>query len=242
MYSARAFQGKERRSTIMSSRSGPPAFPSIRLELLEDQSPAAPPGFLRLVRRRLRAHYPDGSVSAPFVYDEVDRRSIDAVVIAAHYVAKGGERRVFLRSAFRPPLYFRTTQAPIEVPDNHGGLWELPAGLIEPDEQTADGLVSAAARELSEETGFAVQNESLRPLGPSMFPSPGVIAERHFFFEVAVDPKQCGEPSLDGSALEKDGVILDVPVAAALAMCANAEIEDGKTELALRRLAERYPK
>jgi hypothetical protein len=88
MYSARAFQGKERRSAIMSSRSAPPEFPSIRLELLEDQSPDAPPGFLRLVRRRLRAHYPDGSASAPFVYDEVDRRSIDAVVIVAHHVAE----------------------------------------------------------------------------------------------------------------------------------------------------------
>jgi ADP-ribose pyrophosphatase len=241
MYSARAFQGKERRSTIMSSRSGPPEFPAIRLELLEDQSPAAPHGFLRLVRRRLRAHYPDGSVSAPFMYDEVDRRSIDAVVIAAHYTAEGGERRIFLRSALRPPLHFRSTPTPVDVPDNGGALWELPAGLVEPDEQTADGLVSAAARELSEEVGFSVPKESLRALGPSTFPSPGVIAERHFFFEVAVDPKLRGEPSLDGSALEKDGIILDISVAAALAMCANGEIEDGKTELALRRLVERYP-
>jgi ADP-ribose pyrophosphatase len=240
MYSARAFQGKERQRAIMSSRSGPPEFPSIRLELLEDQSPAAPPGFLRLVRRRLRAHYPDGSVSAPFVYDEVDRRSIDAVVIAAHYVSEEGERRVFLRSALRPPVYFRSAPAPADVPDHGGGLWELPAGLIEPDEQIADGPVSAAARELFEEVGISVPKASLQALGPSTFPAPGVIAERHFFFEVAVDPRQRAEPPLDGSALEKDGIILDVSVAAALAMCARGDIEDGKTELALRRLAERY--
>jgi ADP-ribose pyrophosphatase len=74
-----------------------------------------------------------------------------------------------------------------------------------------------------------------------MYPSPGVIAERHFFFEVPVDPKGRMEPPLDGSALERDGVIFDVSVAAALAMCGKGEIEDGKTELALRRLAERYP-
>src|SRR5690349_5273129 len=90
----------------MSFRRGPPEFPRIRLELLEDLSPEAPPGFLRLVRRRLRAQYPDGSRSAPFVYDEIDRRSIDAVVIVAHYVA-AGDRRVFLRSSLRPPVYFR---------------------------------------------------------------------------------------------------------------------------------------
>ena len=46
---------------------------------------------------------------------------------------------------------------------------------------------------------------------------------------------------LDGSALEKDGVVFDVGVAEALAMCARGDIEDGKTELALRRLVERYP-
>ena len=53
-------------------------FPSIELEQLEDVSPAATPGFLRLVRRRLIARYPDGSVSDAFLYDEIDRRAIDA--------------------------------------------------------------------------------------------------------------------------------------------------------------------
>jgi ADP-ribose diphosphatase len=236
MYSARAVKGKERQRATMSSPNAP-EFPSIRLELLEDLSPDAQPGFLRLVRRRLRAHYPDGSASNPFLYDEVDRRAIDAVVIVAHYVAERGERRVFLRSALRPPIYFRSSaRAPGDGLDSRGGLWELPAGLIEPEEQTA----SAAARELFEEVGLRVSPAALRPLGTSMYPSPGVIAERHFFFEVAVDPRERTEPPLDGSALERDGVILDVAVAAALAMCTKGEIEDAKTELALRRLAERY--
>jgi ADP-ribose pyrophosphatase len=226
----------------MSVQSGPPEFPSIRLELLEDLSPEAPPGFLRLVRRRLRAHYPDGTESAPFVYDEVDRRSIDAVVIVAHYVAPSGERRVYLRSALRPPVYFRgASRSPIPLPDSKGGLWELPAGLVEVNEQTPAGVVVGAARELHEEVGFRVPVESLHALGTSMYPSPGVIAERHFFYEVVVDPSTRQEPGLDGSALEKDGVIFDVAVAEGLAMCARGQIEDGKTELALRRLVERYP-
>jgi ADP-ribose pyrophosphatase len=226
----------------MSVQSGPPEFPSIRLELLEDLSPEAPPGFLRLVRRRLRAHYPDGTGSAPFVYDEVDRKSIDAVVIVAHYLAKSGERRVYLRSALRPPVYFRgASRLPIPLPDSKGALWELPAGLVEQDEQTPAGVVAGAARELHEEVGFSVSPGSLRALGTSTYPSPGVIAERHFYYEVVVDPSTRVEPGLDGSALEKDGVIFDVPVTDALAMCTRGEIEDAKTELALRRLAERYP-
>jgi len=225
----------------MSHRNGPPEFPSIRLELIEDLSPDAPPGFLRLVRRRLRAHYPDGTQSAPFVYDEVDRRAIDAVVIVAHYVASGGERRVFLRSALRPPLYFRgASKAAAATPDRGGGLWELPAGLIEASEHGAEDPAAAAARELHEEVGFTVAKEALGTLGPSMYPSPGVIAERHFYFEVTVDPSRRGEPKLDGSALEKDGVVRDLSVADALAMCARGDIEDGKTELGLRRLVERY--
>lgn len=222
---------------------GPRPFelPPIRLEMLEDLSPDSGQGFLRLVRRRLRAHYPDGSSSAPFVYDEVDRRGIDAVVIAAHYAAPDGRRHVFLRSAIRPPVYFRGKErAPLPVPDREGGLWELPAGIVEVSEQSPDGVLRGAARELHEEAGFDVSPSRIVLLGPSMYPAPGVIAERHFFFEVEVDPRTRTEPHLDGSALEHEGRILDVSLAEAVDMCRTAEIEDGKTEIALRRLAERY--
>src|SRR5688572_8747937 len=61
-------------------------LPDIRLELVEDLSPAASAGFLRLLRRRYRAHYPDGTASEPFLYDIIDRRAIDAVVLVAHYL------------------------------------------------------------------------------------------------------------------------------------------------------------
>jgi len=217
-------------------------LPPIRLELLEDESPASGPGFLRLVRRRLCAHYPDGTSSAPFVYDEVDRRAIDAVVVVAHYLGPERKRRVFLRSALRPPVYFRgVSRAPVAVPDNNGGLWELPAGLVEEDEQSPEGLVRAASRELFEEVGLSVPDAALHPLGPSTYPCPGVISERHFFFETAVDPTTRVEPPLDGSALERFGQIVDVSLAEALDLCRRGDIEDAKTELALRRLGERYP-
>jgi ADP-ribose pyrophosphatase len=212
-------------------------LPDVQLELVEDVSPPGPPGFLRLLRRSLVAHYPDGSVSSPFLYDEVDRRAIDAVIIAAHFL-HGGERWVYLRSAVRPPLRFRDpTRSPLH--DAHGGsLWELPAGLIEVGEQTPEGVREAARRELAEELGFEVPVSALVALGPSTFPAAGFIAERHFFVSVEVRPEARGEPSLDGSALERFGRVLALPLARALDLCRSGCVEDSKTELGLRRLAE----
>jgi ADP-ribose pyrophosphatase len=216
--------------------------PPIRLEMIEDLTPDTGNGFMRLVRRKLRAHYPDGTVSAPFVYDEADRNAIDAVVVVPHFVTLSGERRVYLRSSVRPAIYFRSrSRDPIPLPDRKGSLWEVPAGLIEADEQTPDGLRNAAARELLEETGFDVPADALEMLGPATFPSPGIISERHFFFAAHVDPEKKQEPSLDGSALEKFGAVVDVSLDRALAWCRQGELDDAKTELALRRLRERYP-
>jgi ADP-ribose pyrophosphatase len=216
------------------------SLPKIELELLEDLSPEVPEGFLRLVRRRYRALYPDGTRSAPFVYDSVERSAIDAVVIVAHFVASDGSRRVYLRSAVRPPLAMREpARSPLANDACGTGLWEVPAGLVELSEQSVTGVVRAAQRELEEELGFSVAVDALNALGPSTFPCPGVVAERHFYFEVSVDPNTRNEPGLDGSALEHFGTVVDVSLEDALGMCRRGQIEDSKTELALRRLAEK---
>jgi ADP-ribose pyrophosphatase len=216
-----------------------PPLPRITLELVEDLSPDQAPGFLRVVRRKLRAHYPDGTTSAPFVYDEVDRRSIDAVVVAAYYRASSGVPWVYLRTALRPPVVFRDPErSPTRDIDPHGSIWELPAGLIEPGEQSPSGVIACAARELEEELGFQAAPGALRELGPSSFLAPGFIAERHFFFAVEVAPELRREPSLDGSALEAFGVVHALPLAAALACCRDGRIIDEKSEVGLRRLSE----
>ena len=49
-------------------------------------------------------------------------------------------------------------------------LHELPAGLVEPTEQSARGLVHAAQRELSEELGLNVDASAFHELGASVFP------------------------------------------------------------------------
>jgi ADP-ribose pyrophosphatase len=194
-----------------------------------------------MVRRRYRAHYPDGTVSAPFVYDSIDRPALDAVVIAAHFERAPTGRHVYLRSGLRPALLLRDkAESPLPDERRDGALWELPAGLVEVSERGLAGVARSAQRELKEELGFDVPIEALRPLGPSTYPAPGFVAERHFFFEVRVDPETRSEPELDGSALERFGVVMDVPLVEALAMCARGQIEDSKTELTLRRLAERF--
>ncbi|HEY4156545.1 MAG TPA: NUDIX domain-containing protein [Polyangiaceae bacterium] len=216
-------------------------LPAIELELIEDISPKHADGFLRLVRRRYRACYPDGTKSEPFVYDAVDRSALDAVVMVAHFRDASQARQVYLRSALRPPLTLRTREkSPLPAERLDGGLWELPAGLVEPSEQSQDGLRRAAQRELAEELGFDVELAALRELGPSTFPAPGIIAERHFYFEVEVEPSHRRAPDLDGSALEHFGVVTAVSLQEALNKCRSGQIEDAKTELALRRLVERF--
>lgn len=183
--------------------------------------------------------------SAPFTYDEVDRRALDAVVVVPHFLQRSAEgvpvRHVVLRSAHRPPVMLRdAARSPLVEPDNRA-LWELPAGLVEPDEASAEGIVRAAQRELLEETGFEVELSELVQLGPSTFPCPGVIAERHFFFHVEVSLERRVEPPLDGSPLEAVGSLVAVPLTVALEAARAGELADAKTELALRRLVETLP-
>jgi ADP-ribose pyrophosphatase len=194
--------------------------------------------FLELSRRVLRVAYADGVESEPFVYDVVGRPALDAVVVAAHF-ERDGVRHVYLRSCLRPPVFLRPLEARA-FPEHEalGALLELPAGLVEVDERTPDGIASCAARELAEEVGFVLDPSRLRPLGPSSFPAPGLIGERHYFFHVEVEPSTRESPSEDGSPLERGGLVVPLPLTEALELARAGELEDAKTELGLRRLAE----
>ncbi len=220
----------------------PLPFPSIRLQIVADASPLDRNGFLRVRRQRLRAHYPDGTVSEEFVYDQVDREALDAVVMVAHFRDASDRLNVFLRSAVRPPAALRPLQVrPIPEKPSLGHLWEMPAGLVEASERSAEGLKACACRELDEELGLCVPLDAMLPLGPSTFPSPGVIGERHFYFHARVDPSLRHPPRGDGSALERHAAIVSLPLDEALDWVRRGDIEDAKTEIALRRLAELVP-
>ncbi len=210
-----------------------PPLPRVAVHVARDRTGESGPtgGFLNLRRVDLVATRPDRKSSAPFSYDVATRASLDAVIMAAHYV-ENGVTRVFLRSAVRPALALRP------IPPLHdGGLWELPAGLIDAGETPRD----AAARELAEELGFRVSPEDLAPVGLPVFPSPGLIAEIHYFFHVAVDPRRREKPTEDGSVLEEDACIADVSLDDAIEHCRRGLIPDSKTELVLRRLVEILP-
>ena len=195
--------------------------------------------FLHVERSVLRARFQNDEPSAPFTYDTVARERLDAVVIAAHYTDDSGRRMVYLRSALRPPVALRPREVwPVPERDDLGQLWELPAGLVETDERSVEGLRRCAARELFEELGFEVDPEKLEGLGPSSFPAPGIIGERHFYFHVCVDPARRVAPSEDGSVLEQNAAIVAVSLDEALDLARCGRIEDAKTELGLRRLAE----
>lgn len=216
-----------------------PPLPATVLSVIAEEAGAEARVFLRVRRQVLEARFPDGTTSERFTYDSVDRALLDAVVVAAHYRDDRGRRRVVLRSALRPPLRLRPEDGrPLPEPPNPGALWELPAGLIEPDERSEEGLRRCAARELREETGYVVDASELVALGPPTFPAPGVMAERQFFFHVAIDPSRRETPSEDGSVLERHGQVVALPLDEALTLARQGALDDAKTELGLRRLAE----
>jgi len=187
--------------------------------------------YLSIARPTLLLRYPDGSSSAPLTYDVVIRRPIDGAAIAA-YFDRDGVRHVYLRSAIRPPIELRRQHYPHSRDGSHQAvIWELPAGLVEMEEQPE----AAAARELGEELGFDVTAEDMQPLGWT-FLNPSVIAERLWFFAVQVRPAARRTPTEDGSALERHAAITSLPLLDALEHCRRGHICDAKTELGLQRL------
>lgn len=106
-------------------------------------------------------------------------------------------------------------------------MLEIPAGLLEPGESPE----ACAVRELQEETGY--KPEHLEDLG-GLYPTPGYTTE-YIHLYLATHLK---EAKLAGDADEFIEVER-LPLAQALAMIERGEITDGKTLVALLRLARR---
>ena len=212
--------------------------PRVRVEIVDELAPTdrSVEPFLRLRRFSLRNHYADGSKSAAYRYDLVERDALDAVAM----LLISADGRVALRSALRPPLAFRGGYStPHDEGDINPVAWEIPAGLIESDERGDEGVRACAARETMEEVGLSVAPPAFAMLGPPVMLSPGVLAEKLFFVVADVDPAQRVAPTEDGTAVEERAEVWFVALEEALAACRDGRIADIKTELGLRRLAER---
>jgi ADP-ribose pyrophosphatase len=100
-------------------------------------------------------------------------------------------------------------------------LLELPAGVLHPGEDPAEG----AAREIREETGFSAAR--LQRLG-GFYMAPGYSTEyMHVFLAAGLAPDPL--PQDDDEFLE----LVRIPAGEALGMALRGEIEDGKTLVAL---------
>lgn len=220
-----------------------PPFPPIDLHVIADvtEGSRCDAGFIKVRRRKLALTLPDGSRTADFAYDEAYRRLLDAVAIVVHYEDAAGERFVLLRSAIRPPVFLRPLDVrPLPERDTLGHLWEVPAGLVEEDERSEAGLRLCATRELEEETGVVVDPSRMLALGTGAFPTPGLIAEKIFFYHCEIAAGKRPDPKGDGP-LEQGARIVDVPLRQAFAMAKDGAFEDMKTELAIRRLVDLFP-
>jgi ADP-ribose pyrophosphatase len=204
----------------------------------EDACPPWERPFLSLHRLRVVNTRCDGTQSAEYAYDAVLRVHLDAVALL---LTSGDARRpaVLLRACLRPPLLLRAgIEAPLPEPPPSGLLWELPAGLLEPADRGASGILGRAAAEALEETGYRLPPEAFTLLPGAPFVTPGSLPERIRFARARVeDIRQRERPAGDGSPVEEGPRIRWVALDEALAACDAGEIDDMKTELGLRRLA-----
>lgn len=145
-------------------------------------------------------------------FEIVERPPVVAVV-AVRSDAAGGETaepRVALVRQPRPAIDRDT--------------WEIPAGSIGPDEVAQPE--AAALRELREETGCVASGCVLLA---HEYPSPGYSTERISIY-LATDIAPGGSGSQDRTEIAE---VRWLPLADALTMCRDGQIEDGKTVLGL---------
>ncbi|ACG72475.1 NUDIX hydrolase [Anaeromyxobacter sp. K] len=215
------------------------------IEIVEDRSAQArlDEGFLHLRRLRARNRRADGSASPEYPIDVIDRPALDAVAVCAWARTPRGVE-VLTRRGLRPAAYFRRGRRAALPEPEYLLVEEIVAGVVEPGETGLAALQRRGADELREEAGLEVAPGALRPLGGPFFLLPGIASEKIHLLEVEVarppvDGPYEAEGDGDGSPLEEGALLEWRVLAAAVRACEAGEIEDAKTELALRRLAGR---
>jgi ADP-ribose pyrophosphatase len=211
----------------------------VELEVLSDER-VGEGGFLSLRRLRVVAVRENGTRSSVGLYDFVERpMGLDAVVLALWHRGDDGRVRVLVRDCLRVPLVFGRPEAQRRPPQL---CTELVAGILERGDVGPDAVERRAADEALEEAGLTVAPSAIQRLGPPVFPTPGMCAERFHLLDCEVDRAQLDGacvPEGDGSPFEEGARLRWLALDDALAACRDGAIDDLKTEVTLRRLAER---
>jgi ADP-ribose diphosphatase len=215
------------------------------IEIVEDYTARArcDEGFLRLKRLRARNRREDGSRSPEYRIDVIDRPTLDAVAVCLWARTPCGIE-VLTRSGLRPAALFRRGK-PAALPEPEYLLVEeIVAGVLEPGERGLDAIRRRGADEAREEAGVEVAPDALEVLGGPFFPLPGIVSEKIHLLAAEVERGAAeglhdAPREGDGSPLEEGAVLRWRELGAAIAACDAGEIEDGKSELAFRRLAAR---
>jgi ADP-ribose pyrophosphatase len=212
----------------------------MRVEILSDEIVGREGGFLAIRRLHVQNLRADGTRSAPYLCDFIVRpKGLDAVVVAI-YARAGAAVRVLLRDGLRLPLHVGRPAGAPPIPDARPYLFfrEVVAGIVETDDVGEEGLRRRAALEVEEEAGYHVAPDAVTLLGAGTFPSPGAMAEKFWLACVEVDPATAREAVGDGSPMEEGARAEWVDLDWAIDSCVRGELEDAKTELVLRRLAD----
>ncbi len=196
-------------------------------------------GFARLRRCTVRNLREDGSQSELYPLDILERPvGADAVAVVAYESLEQGRVRVLLRRGLRPVPRLGRGGHPTregEIPDLMH--LEVVAGILEEEDIGEEGLGRRASLELLEEAGLRVSPDLVEPLGPPVYNSLGIMAERIYLCAVAAGLEDLEAPEGDGTPLEEGSTPEVYWLEEALGLCANGQIQDAKTELILRRLA-----
>jgi ADP-ribose pyrophosphatase len=215
------------------------------IEVVEDRTATSriDEGFLRLKRYQARNRRVDGSTSPEYPIDVIDRPTLDAVaVVLWARTARGVE--VLTRRGLRPAAYFRRGQVTALPEPEYLLVEEIVAGVLEPGEVGPAALATRAAAEALEEAGVRVAPGALRSLGGPFFLVPGIASEKVHLLEGEIarfggDVPFEAPHEGDGSPLEEGALLSWRELSAAIQACQAGEIADVKTELGLRRLADR---
>lgn len=215
------------------------------IEILEDLTAQSrcDEGFIHVRRYRARNRRVDGSVSAEYHIDVIDRPQLDAVAVAVWARTERGVE-VLTRRGLRPAALFRHGKTTALSEGRYILVEEIVAGIIEVGETGHAALVKRCVEEIEEEAGLLASEDAVETLGGPMFMLPGIASEKiHLFAAEVVRPdgpdRYASQGDTDGSPLEEGAELVWRPLDEALSACLNGEIEDAKTELALRRLADR---